>query len=160
MVSRLVRVQEAVGSNPATPTKNPQIFVQQAQKSEDFSFAKPGDLCVTPKPGNAEKADHRTDYLAETLTRKQRRKGRQRGFGLCCLIPIIYLFREIYSSPLLMILFSLITVSQYLTTAKSAIFLQENLFSCKNYAIIFIAKDDYDLDVNPYSSMIALPRQA
>ena len=50
----LIRVQEAVGSNPATPTKNPQIFVQEAQKSEDSSFAKPGKLCETPTPGNAE----------------------------------------------------------------------------------------------------------
>ena len=54
LVSRLVRVQEAVGSNPATPTKNPQILVQEAQKSEDFSFAKPEKLCKTPTPGNAE----------------------------------------------------------------------------------------------------------
>ena len=79
LVSRLVRVQEAVGSNPATPTKNPQIFVQQAQKSEDFSFAKPGYLCVTPKPGNAEKSDHRSDYLVEMLTRSKRRQDRQRA---------------------------------------------------------------------------------
>ena len=79
MVSRLVRVQEAVGSNPATPTKNPQIFVQEAQKSEDSSFVKPGNLCETPTPGNAEKFDHRTDYLAETLTRSKRRQDRQRG---------------------------------------------------------------------------------
>jgi len=50
-----------------TPTKNPQIFVQEAQKSEDSSFAKPGKLCETPTPGNAEKSDHRTDYLAEML---------------------------------------------------------------------------------------------
>ena len=87
LVSRLVRVQEAVGSNPATPTKNPQIFVQEAQKSEDSSFFKPGNLCETPTPGNAEKSDHRTDYLAETLTRSKRRQDRQRArcfavFGL------------------------------------------------------------------------------
>ena len=50
--------------------QNPQILVQEAQKSEDSSFAKPGYLCDTPKPGNAQKADHRTDYLAEMLTRK------------------------------------------------------------------------------------------
>ena len=88
LVSRLVRVQEAVGSNPATPTKNPQIFVQEAQKSEDSSFVKPGNLCETPTPGNAEKSDHRTDYLAEMLTRSKRRQDRQRGrcFGVSGLL--------------------------------------------------------------------------
>ena len=78
LVSRLVRVQEAVGSNPATPTKNPQIFVQKAQKSEDSSFAKPGKLCETPTPVNAEKSDHRSDYLADMLTRTRRSKEGQK----------------------------------------------------------------------------------
>lgn len=70
-----------------TRTKNPQIFVQEAQKSEDSSFAKPGKLCETPTPGIAEKSDHRSDYLAEMLTRSKRRQDRQRArcfavFGL------------------------------------------------------------------------------
>ena len=64
-----------------TRTKNPQIFVQEAQKSEDSSFANPGNLCETLTPGNAEKTDHRTDYLAEMLTWSRRRQYRQRA---CC----------------------------------------------------------------------------
>ena len=57
--------------------QNPQIFVQEAQKSEDSSFAKPWNLCETPTPGNAEKSDYRSDYLAEMLTRSRRSKEGQ-----------------------------------------------------------------------------------
>ena len=72
--------------------QNPQILVQEAQKSEDFSFAWPGNLCDTPKPRTTEKAAHSTDYLAEMLTRRKRRQDRQRGCGSRFLIPIYQLF--------------------------------------------------------------------
>ena len=79
LVSRLVRVQEAVGSNPATPTKILRFLCRKHKNLRISSFANPIYLCDTPKPGNAEKADYSTDYLAEMLTRRKRRQDRQRG---------------------------------------------------------------------------------
>ena len=67
---RAVRVQEAVGSNPATPTKILRFLCRKHKNLRISSFAKPVYLCDTPKPRSTEKADHSTDYLAEMLTRR------------------------------------------------------------------------------------------